>query len=713
MLVNIRSTVLGLVVVLMGAVCWAGPRFDEGHPLKEWVKHSPKAGAPVSPRLGYEGDCRWIPGIKRLLRYGGHNQGGGGEQGSEVWFYNPLDAKWSLRHTNISPPGVCCEQQNVVNPVTSEYIRFPSFSGSHGWQWFREIYLNDSTAWVFDPYKDKWRNMRPIPTPKVSPLRCASWDSEYEVVVMFGGEGNREGTRIYDPHGNEWWSMKPRAEPARRSGGNMAYDEVAKKHVMFGSQFSDDPHTWIYDVRKNLWRDAKPKIQPPTKKNDAVLTYDSVAKRVVAIVKTTSGSEDKTKHHLHTWSYDTKWNVWEKVGVKAEPDSSSNRSRQLTYSRVLNAVILENRTKRPAEQQVWTLRLARRGVEEVAPPSGVKLLTQGGVVRLNWNASKSKDIAYYTVHRVKGKKRWEGEFEDVGRVAVNKLVFVDKGAKKGEVYTYAISAGDRKGRVSKRSHLVSTRPRVVRGVSVVALKVDEILITWEKEKEAKDVVRYVVERAPVEVYTNDQLVKIRSQTGSLAEPSIGAVRRIGVFEPLAGKDINGESYVDRTVDLGKGQVEIEKTIYERRFHKSQMHHGGKGYRYGVYAYRVRAVNGMGVVSGPSAMRFTFPEGPEYLFSKESGGGVCELKWRKSKVKGIKGYRVYRMDGRFSRARIRRLTAEPIGETTYKDETAGKSTRRYYVVSVDGLGQEGAPSSPVWYLREWAKYYKPFIKDWHQ
>jgi hypothetical protein len=72
-----------------------------------------------------------------------------------------------------------------------------------------------------------------------------------------------------------------------------------------------------------------------------------------------------------------------------------------------------------------------------------------------------------------------------------------------------------------------------------------------------------------------------------------------------------------------------------------------------------------------------------------------------------------MDGRFGKEPITRLTAQPIGETTFADDAAGKSTRRYYVVAVDALGQEGFPSSPVWFEREWKPYYQPFLGEWHQ
>jgi len=167
-----------------------------------------------------------------------------------------------LKEPNTSPPGVCCNAQNAFDPAGGRYIRFPSFSGSHGWQWWREIYLNDASVWTYDLASNTWRNMRPLPAPHVAPLRCASWDSDEQVVVVFGGEGGPRETLTYNPHRNEWRWMKPKLQPEPRSGGQMAYDAAHKVHVMFGSQFTNDPHTWIYDLRKNEWSAAQPESNP-------------------------------------------------------------------------------------------------------------------------------------------------------------------------------------------------------------------------------------------------------------------------------------------------------------------------------------------------------------------------------------------------------------------------------------------------------------------
>jgi hypothetical protein len=620
-----------LCVALMLAATVSAAPLDQ--PPNTWVKRSPLPGGPPSPRMGYEASLAYDPLAKVLIRWGGHNQGGGGEQNAETWTFDPRTAVWTLKEPNDAPPGVCCAQQNVFDPVHNRFLRFPAFSGSHGWQWFREIYLKNSSVWSYDLATNTWRDRRPVPEPHLGPLRCADWDSDNDVVVVFGGEGSQEGTVVYDPYTNTWSNRHAPDQPAFRSGGNLAYDADHRLHILFGAQFFNDPHTWAYDFRSNRWRDLKPSRQPPTDRNDAVLAYDSKHGGVVAVVKITEGKDDNARHRLETWLFDAGRNVWTKANPPREPDASGNRARLLCYDPDLDLTFLETRThppQGPAEQQIWTYRSpVRAGDGEVRP---------------------------------------------------------------------------------KREPRARTQPPIVEDAVVSVLSVKDVELTW-KPSAATDVVGYHVERAQVEVWSDDELVPLKKRIAPLAGGSVGLVHRIGIFTRLTSKPVNEPRFEDR-VDLAQPRPVAGKPLWERRVAAAYLDPKGKPYRWAVYAYRVRAVNARRVESGPSPYFLTIPSAPQWFFSREHGTS-CGLKWAKNPEKRLRGYRVYRLDGRWEAQPITRLTAEPIDALRFTDDTAGKATRRYHVVAVDALGQEGIPSAPVWFEREWKAFYKPFAGEWHQ
>jgi hypothetical protein len=666
---------------------------DHEHPLNTWVKHTPLEATPASPRLGYEGDCVWDPKHRVILRYGGHNQGGGGEQHSEVWTCEPFGGKWTLKEPNTSPPGVCCAQQNVFDPVQSRYLRFPAFSGSHGWQWHREIYLNQSPVWSYDLETNLWRNLRPLPAFPLSPLRCASWDSEAEVAVLFGGEGSSQGTLVYDPYTNSWAQMKPSIQPEFRSGGNMTYDASRKVHVLFGKQFGDDPVTWAYDLRKNEWRDLKPGASPPSKENDAVLKYDAVGKVVVAIVKRTEGKDEQSKHELQTWAYDAAANAWKRMNPEREPDPSGNRARVLMAAPELNLIFLENCPGKPREQQIWSYRYAAG--KAPAPPVRLELKTEPDAATLTWEPL-AESVA---ILRGSGGRPWEVEFEEIARVKAGEGRYRDPGLRRGTVYHYKLGSPSFRAR---------TQPRPPEDVVVSVLADKTVEVSWKPSPEP-DVTGYVVEEAAADAASDDQLMRLKSRTPPLESPCVGALRTVFPFRRSTAEPLKQASCI--LPEAAPAPADGRK-IYSREFGKEDFDPNGKSCPPGLRVFRVRAVNALGVESGPSAAVLTVPSSPQWLFAKEEGA-TCHLKWSANPEKGIKGYRVYRMDGRYDKEPVTRLTPEPIAALTYSDPEAGKKSRRYYVVAVDALGQEGHPTSPVWFAREWKQYYVPFVSDWHQ
>lgn len=677
----------GLFAILL---CLAAQEAVPEHPLNTWVKHTPLEKTPTSPRLGYEGDCIWDPKHKVILRYGGHNQGGGGEQGSDVWTCEPFSGKWTLHEPNTSPPGVCCAQQNIFDPVQGRYLRFPAFSGSHGWQWQREIYMNNSSVWSYDLDANTWRNLRPYPTVPLAPLRCAAWDAEQEVAVVFGGEGSSAGTLVFDPYTNTWAEMKPAKQPDFRSGGNMAYDAARRVHILFGSQFSDFAKTWAYDLKKNEWRDLKPESSPPTKENDAVLAYDAVAGVVVAIIKQSEGKDEAAKHELQTWTYDAAANAWKRMNPDREPDPTGNRCRVLMAAPELNMVFLENCPGKPREQQIWSYRSGNG--KPPAAPVLMKAATGKDEATVTWPALGQP----VKLLRGSGLRPWEVEFEEIAQIPAGTGSYHDTGLRSGTVYHYKLSVPSLRARA---------QPRPPEDVVVSTLAEDKVELAWKPSPES-DVVGYVVEEADADVASDDQLIKLKVRTPPLEKPAVGMLTAVGPFRRITQAAVTATRF---TAAPGSGSG---SPIYKKVLGKDDDDPKGVPVPYKVRLYRVRAVNALGAESGPSSAALSIPSSPQNLLAREEGT-ACLLKWKANPEKGLKGYRVYRMDGRYDKEAVTRLTPEPVQDLTFKDPDAGKKSRRYYVIAVDALGQEGTPSSPVWFEREWKSYYAPFSGDWHQ
>jgi hypothetical protein len=639
MLINNPRNLLGIaIVVLIADNALAQPMKLLDQPTNTWVKRSPLKDAPLSPMLGYEGSFGYDPKAKKLIRWAGHNQGGGGEQNAETWTYDPATAKWELMEPNTSPPGACCNAQNVFDPLIGRFVRFPAFSGSHGWHWFRENYLNNSSVWTYDLPTNTWRDMRPVPSLHPRPLRCAAWDSDHQVVVIFGGEGSNDGTIVYNPYDNSWKRMFAKNEPKPRSAGNMAYHQAMKRHILFGSQFSDDPHTWAFDLDRNEWIDLQPAVQPPTDKNDAVLAYDEHNKVIVASIRVAGKLAGADGWHYETWAYLHEKNTWQKMNPNAEPPGGGQRRRIMAAIPDQNVILMENYVNPPQkvpgverEQQIWTYRFAAK------KPAG-------------------------------------------------KAVVPDTKARK---------------------------PRLVEDVVASVHSTTKVTLAWPAAA-AADIVGYFVERAPVEVFSEDQILRLRTDTTPLNPPSIGAVKSIGVFKKLTKEPVKENAFTDIDLDLSKPAA-VKDEAFRHRFTSRQIYDDGKPYRYAVYAYRIRAVNKKGEESGGGPYALTIPSAPTAVFSREENT-ICHLKWKRNPEHGITGYRVYRMESPRINGPgqpVTRVTATPVSDASYSDKNVNRETRRYWIVAVDALGQEGYPSAPTWFERQYKKHYSQFSGEWHQ
>lgn len=583
-----------------------------------------------------------------------------------------------------------------------KFIRFPAFSLSHGWQSPREVYLKNSSVWTYDLDTNTWRYMRPCPEVWPSPLRGAAYDPHHQVVVLHGGEGSGHGTVVYDLYSNAWQEMKPKpAPPPGISQPGFTYDAVNRLFVLFGSQFANYQETWVYDLRKNAWRAIEVAEHPPADKSCPVLAADTRNGVVLCNLRAGEG--------LETWALDAAKSTWTRLKVEREAEPSGGRNRILMYLPDKNLFILENRTDK--EQQVWTFRYSE------APPAplptlGIKVVTEADGARLTWEAPAGGPKQRYNVLRGEGKAPWQAELKPIA-TSVETTEYKDAGLAKGGLYPYQVRPVDAEGKEGTPSFMARTQPPVVVDVCVSAVGPKRVELEWAKPA-AEDIVGYHVERAEVSAYSTDQVLRIKQRYRHTSEFAVGRIKRIGQFQRLTQRPVEPTQFVDETVDLAAGQREpAEPALGGSTLRPDALDPNGRPYRYAIYAYRVVAINRLGVEGGPSPFAFTYPSAVQGVFSKEEGPDATRLKWRANREKGIKGYLVYRQDGRYDNEPITRLTPEPIAAAELTDETAGKGTRRYEVVAVDTLGQEGEPSQPVWSRREWRSFYLPYTGEWHQ
>jgi hypothetical protein len=403
---------------------------------------------------------------------------------------------------------------------------------------------------------------------------------------------------------------------------------------------------------------------------------------------------------LETWVLDVAEKSWTRLPLQRQPDVSGSRNRVLLYLPDVNLFVLENRTQR--EQQIWTFRYAEAPPE---PPSVQKLTVaaEPGGATLRWEAPPGSRGNHYDVYRGRGETPWQVELK---RIAENlpRTTFRDTGLQPGTVYCYQIRPVDDAGSHGTASFVVRTQPPVVVDPVVSVAGPQRVELEWRRPP-GDDVVGYHVERAPVSVYSTDQVVRIKSRRRGTSDLAVGRIRHIGRFRRLTQRPLRQARFVDETADLASGPREVADAIGgDGPLRPEDFDAGGKPYRYAVHAYRVRAINGLGVESGPSPLAFTYPSAVEGVFAKEEGDRQTRLRWRPAREKSVAAYLVYRHEGRWNSDAVVRLTPRPITATEYLDAAAGQPTRRYEIVAVDALGQEGEPSRPVC---------TPYVGSWHQ
>lgn len=663
------------------------------HPENVWLKQSPRPGAPA-PGFLYEGSGGFDPISRKWIHHAGHD---GIPQGFHTFTCDPATGAWKQHFPPTSPPGVCCvDGSHVFDVANGRFVRFPGGSLGHGYQWSRGVSLKNSAVWLYDPLTEAWTNMRP--PPYLEPAKYSSdaigglcaggaYAPNHQIAISFGGSGAggaKHSLFFYDAYANSLQLIKATNPPPARDGMGLACDTARNQLVMFGSQYLSDEKTWLYHFQSNRWEAHTLEPHPPAKKTETYstipkLAYDSRNDRMICLV----WLGERGGHE--TWSFDPGKLSWTKMNPGAEPTPSKSRSRNLSYSPELNLFLLElsSTNNRP---ELWTYRF-KQAAPDTRPPAPTALIvsTEAARATLRWAAPGNAPIKEYQVFRAPSAEPWRAEFKQID--TVNKPMFTDSEVTSGHACFYAVKSVAPDGSSGELSGHARSQPLVPAAPVVSVRAANRVEIKWPAHP-AKDVAGHNLYRGVVSVKTvrKGEPGAWKDNDPEYAEPLVVKVTNITDLKRLNAGLLHETTYTD-AIDLTRKGPEAAD------------------YKFAVYAYILRAVNQLGVESGPSPYALTIPSEPVNVLCRENRA-EAELKWDANPEAGLTGYRVYGLKGTWQ---ILPLTPQPIGELKFVHKTGSDSTR-FWVVAVDAIGQEGQPSSPAWANHSYRGFYSG---EWHQ
>ncbi len=250
----------------------------------------------------------------RVVLFGGSK--GAFDYSNETWCLDYNSNTW----TNMTPPNSPVGRSNHQMVYDSESDIIIMFGGDAG------DFYNDT--WTYDLNSNIWSEMFPTTYPDYSHGTTMTYDSKDDLVILFDGvEGE---TWTYNADSNIWTNMMPEGNPCyTRWHSQMVYDDDSDICILHGGGgWALDLYldTWAYDYTSNNWTNYYP-TATPMHNIPFYMTYDSHADRVILF-----GGDDAT------WTYSSESNTWYEMNPTCSPPMSYSAC--ITYDSESNRTIL-------------------------------------------------------------------------------------------------------------------------------------------------------------------------------------------------------------------------------------------------------------------------------------------------------------------------------------------------------------------------------------
>src|SRR5262249_62019534 len=124
-----------------------------------------------------------------------------------------------------------------------------------------------------------------------------------------------------------------------------------------------------------------------------------------------------------------------------------------------------------------------------------------------WKPSPSPQVTGYAIFRGDAAQSWKADFKEIGRVKKDNTTFDDP-VKKGTSAFYFVRTLAPKETAD--SLKVRTQPALVEDAVVSVIAAKEVRLSWSPGE--SDITGYHVERAVVEVFSEDEILRLKKDT---------------------------------------------------------------------------------------------------------------------------------------------------------------------------------------------------------
>jgi hypothetical protein len=256
----------------------------------------------------------------RIIVYGGETKNTYDYWVFDTWAYDYNNNEW----IQMNPTGIPYPSVGAVMVYDSDSDKMVAFGGAHA------QYYTSNETWIYDYTTNTWYEASPNNVPRLRCGHAMAYDSESDVVIMFGGavtaNQNPYGDTVvyndtwaYDLNTDTWTNMTPSVTPLGRGAACIVYDSESDRIILFGgyhlagSPFLDptgecyQKDTWSYDYNTNTWENVTSSTNPDPRVMHA-LAYDSESDRIIMFGGythlNTEGLQDET------WAYDYNTQTW-------------------------------------------------------------------------------------------------------------------------------------------------------------------------------------------------------------------------------------------------------------------------------------------------------------------------------------------------------------------------------------------------------------------